>query len=165
MYDNMTTSITTPVIVENQSFLSPVSFKLTIGNDAAPNVAFFCTGCNLPGVRVPEVTTNFRGHQGFMPGDKLTYESLSVRFMIDEAMTNYQEILKWLVSHASNPGKPNVKDLTLAVMTGKNTINAQIKFVNAFPTSLSPIEFFAQSTDIEYVTGTVTFRYDYFEVL
>ena len=58
-----------------------------------------------------------------------------------------------------------VHDAILLITTSKNNVNKQIQLVNIYPTSLSTLEFNAQSTDVEYFQADVSFRYDYYKFL
>ena len=53
---------------------------------------------------------------------------------------------------------------TLTVLT--NNMNPQIRFTfqETFPLSLSSISFDSSTTDIEYFTADVSFRYDLYEI-
>lgn len=152
-------------LTTNLNFLSPTSWKLTIDNQKYANVAFFSASVTLPAVSITEVTTNFRNQQGFTPGDHITYEPFSVRFMVDENMSNYQEIANWIAANANVAGSPQRHDLILSIMSSKNNLNKQIRFKDAFPTSLSGFEFSAQASDIEYVSAEVSFRYNHFDFI
>ena len=57
------------------------------------------------------------------------------------------------------------KDITLSIQTNKNNLNKQIKFVDAFPLSLGDLAFTTQDTSVEYLTCTVSFRYNRFEFI
>ena len=80
----------------NLNYLQPVNFELQINK--LPKTRFFCVGVTLPAIALSETT------QGvplaipiYYPGDKLTFDPLGVRFIVDEDMTNYQEIYNWLI--------------------------------------------------------------------
>lgn len=151
-------------LTTNLNFLSPVGWKLTIDNLKYVNIAYFSTKVTLPTVTVAPAKASYRNLQGFVPGDFVEYAPLSIDFMIDEDMKNYKEVLDWL-SLSTAQSSPVMHDLHLAVMTGKNNLNNQIRFVRAFPTSISPIEFTTQATDIKYAMATATFQYDRFEFM
>jgi len=153
-------------ITANRNFLSPVGWKLTIDSDKYVNTIFFSTSVGLPSVSCPEVATNFRNEQGFMPGDHVAYDQLSIKFLVDEDMVNYQEMLNWIVENSKSAGgKPIMHDLILSVLTGKNNSNKMVRFHNAFPISLSGFEFSTQIADIEYITCEVGFRYSHFDFI
>jgi hypothetical protein len=55
--------------------------------------------------------------------------------------------------------------MILSVMTSHNNVNKQFQFKDAFPTSLSGVEFSSQSTDVTYLQADVTFRYNEFVII
>ena len=77
-------------------YASPTQFKFSI--QKLPKVEYFCTSVNVPGIELSS-----GGTQGTMlkdiplPGNKLTYEPLQMRFIVDENLENFQEIHGWLV--------------------------------------------------------------------
>ena len=78
----------------NKNFLSPVGFKFVIGR--TPNVDYFCQAASIPEVSigVREIPTPVKDYS--VPGDKMTFGDLSLRFLVNEDMDNYFEIYKWL---------------------------------------------------------------------
>tara|TARA_B100001250_G_scaffold147972_1_gene126765 strand:+ start:1063 stop:1665 length:603 start_codon:yes stop_codon:yes gene_type:complete len=62
-----------------------------------PKTTWFCTAANLPGVTLGESTYPTPMADMFVAGDKLTFETLNVTFMVDEELQNYREIWEWLV--------------------------------------------------------------------
>ena len=77
-------------------YASPTQFKFSILK--LPKVEYFCTSVNVPGIELSS-----GGSQGTtlkdipLPGNKLTYEPLQMRFIVDENLENFQEIHGWLV--------------------------------------------------------------------
>lgn len=153
------------MITANRNFLAPTSWMLTIDNQLYANIAYFATAVSLPTVSIGEVVTNYRNQQGFTPGDHVTYEPLSLRFMVDQDMVNYQEVLNWIKANSNLSGMPTRHDLILSVMTSKNNLNKRIRFTDAFPVSLSGFEFVTQATDVEYISCEVSFRYNHFDFI
>ena len=150
-------------ITENRNFLAPTNWKAVIDQEKYVNTAFFCVDFSIPSVSCTEVPTNFRGQQGFVPGDHVVYESLTLKFMVDENMVNYQEMFNWILSNVGS-AKPIKHDILLSVLTSKNNENQKIRFANCFPTGLSPISFTTQANGtIEYISCDVTLKYDYFK--
>lgn len=142
--------------------LSPTGFKLTINREKFANTEFFITSFGIPSLSAGEVQTNFQNNIGFTPGEALTYESLSLRFVIDEDMNNYTEMFNWMKANTDTVER---HDMILSIMTNKNLVNKQFQFKDAFPTSLSGVEFSAQATDVEYLQADVTFRYNEFAII
>ena len=76
-------------------YCDPTKFKFSINK--LPNVEFFTTAANIPGVNLGEAVfpTPFKAIP--TQGDELTFENLEIQFLVDEKLTNYREIHKWLV--------------------------------------------------------------------
>ena len=142
--------------------LSPTGFKLTINREKFANTEFFITSFGIPSLSAGEVQTNFQNNIGFTPGEVLTFEALSLRFVIDEDMNNYTEMFNWMKANTDTLER---HDMILSIMTNKNLVNKQFQFKDAFPTSLSGVDFNAQATDVEYLQADVTFRYNEFAII
>ena len=150
-------------LTTNINMLSPTGFKLTINREKFANTEFFITSFGIPSLSSGEVQTNFRNNVGFTPGEALTFESLTLRFAIDEDMNNYTEMFNWMKANRDTNFERH--DMILSIMTNKNILNKQFQFKDAFPTSLSGVEFNSQATDIEYLQADVTFRYNEFVII
>ena len=76
-------------------YADPTKFKFNVLK--LPKVEYFCTSVNLPGI---SITDNYTQPTPFrdipMPGEKLSYDRLSLTFLVDENLENYQEIHGWL---------------------------------------------------------------------
>ena len=149
-------------LTSNINMLSPTGFKLTINREKFANTEFFITSFGIPSITSGEVITNFRNSIGYTPGEARTFDSLALRFAIDEDMKNYTEIFNWL---KSNTEKLERHDMILSVMSSHNNVNKQFQFKDAFPTSLSGVEFNAQASEVEYLQADVTFRYNEFTII
>ena len=78
-----------------QDYASPTQFKF--GIIKLPKVEYFCTAVNIPGITLGSSNQPTPLKQIPQPGDQLTYENLSMTFLVDENLENYQEIHGWLV--------------------------------------------------------------------
>lgn len=79
-----------------QDYASPTQFKFSILK--LPKVEYFCTQVNLPGISLGGAVTQPTPFKDIpIPGDKLTYDPLSMTFLVDENLENFQEIHGWLV--------------------------------------------------------------------
>lgn len=171
----------------NENFLSPTGFKLVI--PGFESIGFQCTSVNLPGVSMggPMQATPYNDFQ--LAGDKLNYEDLTVTFLIDESCTNYSLIHNWMVG-MTYPQKSTqwrdfaeqmknkdyqIKqsseefldqvDVYLHILSSNFNVSTKVHFYNAFPVALTPMEYSSDSTDIEYLKATITFKYTYFKLL
>jgi len=62
-----------------------------------PKTTWFCTAANIPGIQLGESSYATPMADMFITGDKLTFETLNITFLVDEELQNYREIWDWLV--------------------------------------------------------------------
>ena len=165
-------------VPDNLNYLSNISFRLTMQD--APSLTWFCQAANVPGVSLeaidvftPYVTTPFAGN-------KVNFEELSVRFIVDEHMKNWIEIYDRIIALGLAEGGENyrllkaqsdltqrggtVSTLVLTILTSAMNPQMEFHFYEAFPISLSALDFDSANTDLEYFTATVGFRYTNYEI-
>ena len=109
-----------------------------------------------------------------LPGEKLTYDPLTLRFKVDEDLKNWMELQNWmvglgfpdnfgqykdLISNKSFGENSTFSDATLIILNSNMNSNFEVVFKDAFPTSLSELAFDSTSADIDFITADVTFRY------
>ena len=79
-----------------QDYASPTQFRFNIIK--IPKVEYFCTKVNIPGISLGGTMSQATRFKDLpIPGDKLSYEPLSMTFLVDENLENFQEIHGWLV--------------------------------------------------------------------
>ena len=76
-------------------YASPTQFRMAINQ--LPKVEFFITACNLPGINLGEAVFPTPLKQIPIQGDELTFENLSISFLVDENLQNYKELHDWLI--------------------------------------------------------------------
>ena len=167
---------------KNKNFLSPVGFKFIMSR--TPNVDYFCQSASIPEVSigVREISTPVKDYT--VPGDKMTFGDLNLRFLVNEDLDNYFEIYKWLkgLTNTMNTGDfqkyidavdekgrdtdftKTMSDARLLVLNSNYNSIATVNFFNIFPTSLTTLEFDASATDINYFTAEVNFKYTIYEI-
>ena len=158
----------------NTSFLSPIGFKFQLNN--FPEVNYFVQSASLPGVSIGSISVPTPLKAIDIAGDEVTFEELSIKFIVDENMKNWLAIYDWIIGlgFPTEEGQKKYKklqenselttDATLTVLTGN--MNPQINFIfqECFPLSLSSIAFDSGGADIDYVTADVSFQYDFYRV-
>ena len=171
----------------NLNYLSPVNFKFQINK--LPKTKYFCTGVTVPAISLSENTQGTTlGIPVYLPGDKLTFDPLAIKFIVDEDMTNYQEIYNWMIQLAPGYDTDDYRDLvgssittsgfdsrdgdyskmysdaSLIVNTSSNNANIEFTFEDCFPTSLSAVDFSAIAADDDHITADLTLRYTLFKI-
>ena len=81
---------------DNLDYLSPTQFKFNIHQ--LPKVEFFCTAANVPAINLGEAIFPTPYKQIPVMGDTLTYDNLSISFIVDENLENYIELHEWLTA-------------------------------------------------------------------
>lgn len=174
----MATTISCP-IPANINPLSPNGFLFTI--QQLPEMNFFCQQVNLPGITLgaPEFGTPFSVQP--IPGETLTYDQLTVQFLIDQNMDNYRAIYNWIVALGFPQGyqqytsffnereslvtsdlATNYSQGSLIILGANNTAVRTITFTDMFPTALDSLMFASTNNDVQYLVGNATFRYGYY---
>ena len=75
-------------------YSSPTQFRFLINQ--LPKVQYFTTEANIPGLTLGEGTYATPLKDIPILGDKLTYEDLTITFIVDENLENYIEMHTWL---------------------------------------------------------------------
>ena len=76
-------------------YASPTQFRMLINQ--LPKVEFFITAANVPGINLGEAIFPTPLKQIPMQGDEITFENLSISFLVDENLENYKELHDWLI--------------------------------------------------------------------
>lgn len=164
--------MTTPL---NTNFVQPTKYLLTF--DRIPEVVYFCQSVNLPGVSVTEIAYATPLTDVFYPSTKLEYRPFTITFIVDESLQTLITLQNWFKSFADPKstqekqellalaGNKYVTDATLSILTALNNPIAKVSFYNVFPTVLSDIAFDTTLSADSIVTATVTFRYDYYDLI
>jgi len=91
-------------------YAAPTQFKFTITK--LPKTEFFCTAVNLPGISLEGTMAQETPLKDIpVPGDKLSYASLNMDFMVDENLENYREIHGWLTGLGFPKDRKEYRDL------------------------------------------------------
>jgi hypothetical protein len=149
------------------NFLNPSSFVLTLDSQTYSGAEFTVQTMMLPDVTTEGAPLPFRQVNVAMAADKIAFGSFEVSYLIDEDLLNYKEIFDWIKSNveSNHTATNHVRDLTLTIMNSANNVTKQIKFVDAYPTTISSLPFDITTTDVEYLTAAVSFSYSYYQFL
>ena len=166
--------------IQNRNFLSPLGFKFTLGK--FPKAAFFSNSA-----RIPEIVLGTIRQPGYLkdidiPGEKLEYGDLSLRFLVDENLENYMDIHNWLTGlgfpetpqqftdkttdeESQRDMNEQWSDGSLSILNSNFRTIAIVKFSDLFPTSLTSLDFDATETDVNYFTAEATFKYTVYNIV
>ena len=160
--------------ITNRNFLSPAGFNFSITK--TPKVSFFCSSASIPEISFdtniqPSYLKNID-----VPGERLEYQDLMVRFLVDEDLKNYMAIHNWMTGigypetlgdfktettadDGSRDMNQQFSDGSLSILNSNYRTNAIVKFKDLFPVSLTSLEFDTSVTDIQYFTAQANFKY------
>ena len=173
--------------IANRNFMSPVGFKLILTK--TPKVDFLCQSANIPQISMGTAIQPTYLKDIPVPGDKVLYDDLNVRFLVDEKMENYLAIHKWItgLGYPESIGQYRqlktddkrtdrrvndsayalyfqYSDATLQVLNSNYKPSVLINFKDAFPVSLSTLDFDVTTRDYNYFTAEVTFKYTIYNI-
>lgn len=172
---------------DNLNTFQANKFKLVFKR--IPNTTFFCQNITLPGLTLGEVSpvpTPFSTMK--TPGNRLTFEILSVGFILDEDLANYLEIFRWMVglgfpktftqfenlkntvidgaklSDLQNKDSFTMSDAVVMLLTNKGNPNIEFRFSNCFPTQLDGVELTA-TEEPQAVVVRAQFAYSTYDIV
>ena len=155
--------------------LSPNGFNFSISK--VPGVTFFCQQASIPGIMLGEPTFSTPFSTQPLPGDTLSYDPLTIQFLIDEEMLNYNVIYNWIVAlgfpesygqyttllsndqTAYGELAKNYSDATLQILDSNNNPVRSVTFYDVFPTSLETLTFASTNDGVNYLIGSATFKF------
>ena len=166
--------------IANRNFLAPVGFKFTLSK--FPKVSFFSNTARIPDITLGTVIQSNYLKDIDVPGDKLTYGELNVRFLVDENLENYMAMHNWLTGlgfpesaqefinkttdeNGQRDLKEQYSDGSLHILNSNYNDIAIVKFKDLFPTYLTSLEFDATESDVNYFTADITFKYTIYDIL
>ena len=76
-------------------YASPNQWRINF--DRLPLTTWFCTNANIPGITLGEAQYPTPMSDIPISGDKLTFDTLNIQFLVDEELKNYREMWEWLV--------------------------------------------------------------------
>ena len=160
--------------IQNRNFLSGVAFKFNLAK--FPKVDFFSNSARIPelNLELAEQATYLKNID--VPGEKLNYGDLTLKFLVDENMENYLAVYNWLTGLGFPESTQQYRDLikddagqrdekeafcdgTLSIQNSNYQEVAKVKFQDLFPVTLTSLDFDATNTDVQYFTAQATFKY------
>ena len=173
--------------IANRNYMSPVGFKLILTK--TPKVDFLCQSANIPQISMGTAVQPTYLKDIPVPGDKVLYDDLTVRFLVDEKMENYLAIYKWItglgypeslgqydqlrkddirtdriVGDDGDPLYFQYSDATLQILSSNYSPSIHVNFKDAFPIALSTLDFDVTTRDYNFFTASVTFKYTIFNI-
>lgn len=158
---------------DNIDYAAPSQFRFLVSR--IPEVEFFIVAANFPQVSLSgdaEISTPFK--QIAFGGDTVEFDDLSVRFLVNEDLSNYLEIYSWIIGIGFPRERKQYKDMTaysdqtpgsqfsdasMIILSNKNNPILEITYTNVFPTALSGLDYDVQQTTVNELSATATFKF------
>ena len=138
---------------------------------ALGDIEYLCRATSLPGLTITPIERQYLGRTVKIPGD-ITFAELAVTLVNDTGYDLRNAFEVWMAginSHEENKRHlgsafgAECATLTLSVLDPTGTVQQTYNFVDAWPTTVDPIELsWDTASDIEEFG--VTFAYQYFTV-
>lgn len=174
------------------NYLRPNGFRFFI--QSLPQVTYFCQAASIPTVSLGFATQSTSVIDIPYPGEKVSFSELSVKFIVQEDMSNYIELFQWIADlggvdgdkygldkrtkreefripglvvppkKARKTDRTDFSDATLIILGSNENPVAKVQFMDCFPISLTSVDFDVSTGNTQYFTSIATFKYSSFEV-
>lgn len=161
----------------NRNMLSPIGFKFSILK--CPNINFFVQKINLPEIFIDPADMPNPLTKIPYSGEHIQWGTLAITFKLDEDLNGWKEIHNWLkglgfpnefgeyaaLSDQDRMGGGGIKsDLQLFILSSNKVPRWVVNYYDAFPISLSSLEFDSTTQDVNYLEATAVFQYTSYEI-
>jgi hypothetical protein len=161
----------------SMNFLSPLNFKFHI--QRSPNLNFWVQKCNIPGMNTPAVRKSTPFVTLKYPGEHIDFESLDIMFAVDEKLANYMDLYTWyralgkpdsfdqyktIADKSIISGEGPRSEIILSVLNSAKLPMYHVLYHDAFPTSISGMEFDTTADDVQYLKAACSFEYTTFDI-
>ncbi len=143
---------------KNMNFLTDIQFRFDI--QKLPHVSFFIQQVTIPGVTLQTQTIGVPMRSGFgRHTGVVEFSPMTIMFLVDEYLKNWQEIFDWVVSQADE-----YSPAVLTVLSSSMNPTMELHFQEMFPTDISEITFDSTAGEPTYIQATATFNYTEFTI-
>ena len=115
-----------------------------------PKTTWFCTAATIPGITLGAAQYATPMSDVILTGDKLTFETLNITFLVDEELENYRELWDWIVGMGS-PVNHSQWETTLSKGDGAvRTFGSEDPNPRVTPSTFEEAQLYSDSTLIVY---------------
>lgn len=115
-------------------YLSPNRVKILI--ERFPEIQMTAQKVNIPGITLTPVHVPTPNNKDvWFPGDKIEFEDLIVTFIVDNKLSGYKAVKKWIkdISGLDKMRPEYFSDMTVEVLSNNFQLNQTIKYYYCFP--------------------------------
>ena len=127
------------------------------------------TTYNIPGLSTNPAMINTPFGEMAFTGDTLRFEELEVTFNVDETMSNWLAVYKWMFRNSppdaflDEENDEKYSDATLIIYDPMDRPMINMTLYSCLPTSLSSIEFTEEDAETVYKKANASFKYQYYD--
>jgi len=125
-------------------YSSPTQFRFLINQ--LPKVQYFTTEANIPGISMGDGVMNTPLKDIPLLGDKLTYEDLTISFIVDENLENYIEMHNWLTGIAFPKDRSQFSTFRSTTSNVKTSTRGESKDIGDVRASTPELAMFSDAT-------------------
>lgn len=150
------------------------NFRLVIPDMGAMDFEASLQSVTIPGLEIEPTQINVNQQtMGNLPGSAVRFDPLNVRILLDEELSAYTDIYKWMISIVDYAGNKSTaqdpgtvpKNISIHVLdNSKSSIILTWKFYGAWPSSIGGIDFEYTDDSNTAMTTDVVFMYKSFEI-
>lgn len=157
------------------NFLTGIGFQFQLIK--YPKVSFFCQSATIPGITLSVATQSTRFNAIPHPGDEISFQDLTIEFIVDENMTNYITLHNWVrkLGHPYSlqdiselPGEDledkTYSDGVLFILDSNFRKKFKVVFNDLFPTDIGSLKFESTAENVQYFTVQANFKYTIYDI-
>lgn len=162
-------------VPQNPNFLSPANFTFSLAK--LPVFSYLVTKVSLPSAMLQAIKSPTPHRALRVPGTALDFGQITVEYKHDEDLEAYTTLMNWMKGlgipdnfdtykelNAQPISNSKYSDATLTLLSSQKNSRTIIALTDAFPVSLGGTTMDSTITDINYVTGTVSFEFQSFNI-
>ena len=156
-----------------------------------PQTSFVLQEVSLPGVSAQPARVSTPGLMSHFAADHLTYEPLTVTFLVDEEFRAHRELHRWLNGVTGGEDRTEMTQrfveeqsqymwestgqefnrmvathAGLTIVNGSKVPILRVLFYNVHVVQLGPVQFSVTAVDtLPTITSTATFEYDFYSIM
>jgi len=180
-----------PSLSSNQ-FFAASAINFTINFLRMPELSFVVQEANFPDVTSNPTIQKMGGIDIHRQSDKLHFQPLTVKFIIDEGFRAHKELFNWLSGSSGgwdrsqksaqfiesqenyifpdydqrkNYAKASMTTGSLILVNANKVPTIKVVFVDLMIVALGGIHFDIKKNPLQPITASATFTYDYYEIL
>jgi hypothetical protein len=146
----------------NNAYTTATRFAFSLDSSEFGDFAANITDYEIPGVSAQSVTQPTPSRDIPRSGSKIEYEPLAVSVLVDSGFNTFRTLHDWL--YRSTVVAEETHDLVAVGYSSTGAPVVQIRYIDAFPVSISGMQFTTSDTSDSIPKFSATFEYTRFVI-